>query len=86
MRTHGFFWATIICIPFWFTVIWLVIAGVLALKALIFVGLIISGQLLFLILSSQRYISRDEKDRQPIGTTTKVCPHAEYEQGDHNGR
>lgn len=74
MRSRGLFWATIICIPFWVTVIWLFIAGVIALKSIIFAGLIISGPLLFLILSHPPDTSPDEQDRQPISATTKIGP------------
>jgi hypothetical protein len=52
MRPRGIFWATIICIPFWLFVIWLIKAGYIDLQTLIFAGFILSGILLFLILTS----------------------------------
>ena len=66
MRPRGIFWAAIICIPFWFFVIWLIKAGVIALQMLIFTGFILSIILLFLILTSPRIPKQDEQDRETI--------------------
>ena len=56
MPFAGFIWGTIICVPFWLIVILFVKTGIIAMETIIFVGLVLSGLLLFLILTSpQKY-------------------------------
>jgi hypothetical protein len=74
MLFGGIIWGTIICVPFWLTVILLVKAGVIAMETLIFVGLILSGLLLFLILTAPQNTKQDEQDTQLFSTATKVRP------------
>ena len=54
MPLGGIIWGMIISIPFWVIVIFLIKAGVIAMETLIFVGLILSGLLLFLILATPK--------------------------------
>ena len=74
MLFGGIIWGTIICVPFWLIVILLVKAGVIAMETLIFVGLILSGLLLFLILTAPQNTKQDEQDTQLFSTATKVRP------------
>jgi hypothetical protein len=74
MLFGGIIWGTIICVPFWLTVILLVKAGVIAMETLIFVGLILSGLLLFLILTAPQNTKQDEQDTQLFSTAKKVRP------------
>lgn len=62
MRGNGIIWGTLICIPFWFIVILLIKAGVIAIKTLIFVDLALSAMTLFLILTSSIRTKQDKKD------------------------
>ncbi len=72
MPLSGIIWGTIICIPFWLIVILLVKAGGIAMETLIFVGLILSGLLLFFILTSPQKTKQDEQDKQLFSPATKV--------------
>jgi hypothetical protein len=72
MPLSGIIWGTIIYIPFWLIVILLVKAGDIAIETLIFVGLILSGLLLFLILTTPQNTKQFEQDKQPFITATKV--------------
>ena len=74
MPLGGIIWGTIICAPFWLIVILLVKAGVIAMETIIFVGLILLGLLLLLILSSPQYTKQDELDRQLFSSATKARP------------
>ena len=74
MPLGGIIWGTIICAPFWLIVILLVKAGVIAMETIIFVGLILLGLLLLLILSSPQYTKQDEPDRQLFSSATKARP------------
>ena len=74
MLFGGIIWGTIICAPFWLIVILLVKAGVIAMETLIFVGLILSGLLFFLILTSPQNTKQDEQDTQLFSTAKKVRP------------
>ena len=64
MPFAGIVWGTIICLPFWLIVISLFNTGILASETIIFVGLILSGLLLFLILTSPQPAKKDEQGRQ----------------------
>jgi len=68
----GIIWGTIICIPFWLIVILFVKAGIIAMETIIFVGLVLSGLLLFFILASPQKTKQDEQDKQLFSPTTKV--------------
>ena len=57
----GIMWGAIICIPFWLFIIWLIKIGIIAVEILIFVGLTLSGLLLFLILRSRYKANQDKK-------------------------
>ena len=74
MPFAGIIWGTIICIPFWLIVILFVKTGIIAMETIIFVGLILSGLLLFLILTSPRDLKHDEQDQQLFSPGTKVRP------------
>ena len=66
MRSRGIFWAACICIPFWLFIIWLIKAGVIAFQTLIVTGVILSGILFYLILTSHRIYKPDEQNRETI--------------------
>lgn len=68
----GIIWGTIISIPFWLIVILLVKAGVITMETLIFVGLILSGLLLFLILTTPQNTKQVEQNNQLFSPATKV--------------
>ena len=72
MPFGGIMWGTIICIPFWIIVILLVKAGVIAMETIIFVGLILSGLLLFLILTTRQNTKQVEQDKLPFCPATEV--------------
>ncbi len=72
MPFGGIIWASIICIPFWLIVILLVKTGVIAMETLIFVGLILPGLLLFLILTFPQNTKQDEQDYQLFNPATRV--------------
>ena len=71
MNGGGIIWGAIICIPFWLFIIWLIKVGVITVETLFFVGLTLSGLLLFLILSSS---SKEKKDSQDWDTFLKNIP------------
>ena len=73
MYGGGIIWGAIICIPFWLFIIWLIKIGVISLEILIFVGLNLSGLLLFLILRS-RY--KTKQNNQYWDTFIKNLPDA----------
>lgn len=54
-------WGAIISIPFWLFIIWLIKIGVIGIETLIFVGLTLSGLLLFLILRSRLKAQKDKQ-------------------------
>ena len=58
--------------PFWLIVILLFKARVFAMENLIFVGLILSGLILFLIMSIPQNTKQTEEDRQLFTPTTRV--------------
>jgi hypothetical protein len=66
MRSRGIFWAVCICIPFWLFIIWLIKAGVIAFQTLIGTGVILSGILFYLILTSHRISKPDEQNGETI--------------------
>ena len=74
MPFAGIIWGTIICIPFWLIVILFVKSGIIAMETIIVVGLVFSGLLLFLILTSPQNTKQDEQDTQLFSTTTKARP------------
>lgn len=74
MPFGGIIWATIICIPFWLGVILLVKAGVIAMETIIFVGLILSGLLLFLILTSPQKTKQSEQETPLFSLAKKARP------------
>jgi hypothetical protein len=74
MPLGGIIWGTIICVPCWLIVILLVKAGVIAMETIIFVGLILLGLLLLLILSSPQHTKQNEQDRQLFSSATKARP------------
>lgn len=74
MAGGGIIWGTIICAPFWLVVIFLVKAGIIAMETIIFVGLVLSGLLLFLILTSPQNTKKGEQDQQLFSPGTKVRP------------
>jgi hypothetical protein len=73
MRFAGIIWASIICIPFWLAVI-LLVAGVIAIESIIFVGLVFSVLMLFFIFPSRRETNQDEQDNQWLIPATKIRP------------
>lgn len=73
MRFAGIIWASIICIPFWLAVI-LLVAGVIAIESIIFVGLVLSVLMLFFIFPSRRETNQDEQDNQWLIPATKIRP------------
>jgi len=74
MPFAGFIWGTIICVPFWLIVILFVKTGIIAMETIIFVGLVLSGLLLFLILTSPQNAKQDEQDQQLFSPATKARP------------
>ena len=72
MPLGGIIWGMIICIPCWVIVIFLIKAGVIAMETLIFVGLILSGLLLFLILATPKNTKKSEQDKKLISPLAKV--------------
>jgi hypothetical protein len=74
MPFSGIIWATIICIPFWIIVILFVKIGIIAMETIILIGLVLSGLLLFLILTSSPNTQRDEKNKQLFSPTTSPRP------------
>ena len=72
MPLGGIIWGMIISIPFWVIVIFLIKAGVIAMETLIFVGLILSGLLLFLILATPKNTKKSEQDKKLISPLAKV--------------
>ncbi len=74
MPIKGIIWGTIICVPFWLIAILSIKVGIIAMDTIIFVGLVLSGLLLFLILSSSQNTKQDEKDDQLFSPATKVRP------------
>ena len=76
MPLGGIIRGAIICIPFWLIVIFLIKAGVIAMETLIFVGLILSGLLLFFILATPKNNKQSEQDTKLISPLAKG--HATY--------
>jgi hypothetical protein len=74
MPFAGLIWGTIICVPFWFIVILFVKTGIIAMETIIFVGLVLSGLLLFIIRSSPQNTKQDEQDQQLFSPATKTRP------------
>ena len=74
MPFAGFIWGTIICVPFGLIVILFVKTGIIAMETIIFVGLVLSGLLLFLILTSPQNTKQDEQDQQLFSPATKARP------------
>jgi hypothetical protein len=74
MPLGGIIWGTIICIPFWLIVILFVKTGIIAMETIIFVGLIFSGLLLYLILSSCPNTQKDLQNQRLFYPATKVRP------------
>ena len=72
MPLGGIICGTIICIPFWFIVILLIKAGVIAMETLIFVGLILSGLLLLFILTTPQNNKQSEQANQLFSPAAKV--------------
>lgn len=72
MPFSGIIWGMIICIPFWLIVIVLIKAGVIAIETLIFVCLVLSAQLLFLILISPQKTEQDKQNKLPFNPAIKV--------------
>ena len=74
MSFGGIIWGAIICIPFWIIVILFVKLGIIAMETIIFVGLVFSGLLLFLILTSSQNTEQDEQDQHLFSSGTKARP------------
>lgn len=74
MPFAGIIWATVICAPFWIIVILFVRTGVIAMETIIFVGLVFSGLLLFLILTSSPNTKRNEQEQLLFSPATKLRP------------
>jgi hypothetical protein len=72
MSFRGIISATIICIPFWLIVILLIKAGVITMETIFFVGLVLSGLLLFFIFTSPQKTNQDEQDKQLFSPATEV--------------
>lgn len=64
MPLGGIIWGTVMCIPFWFGVIWLVKTGFVAAVAITLAGLVLSGLFVLLILTTFQNTKQDEHDRQ----------------------
>ena len=73
MPLAGIIWASIICIPFWLIVIFLV-AGVIAMESIIFIGLVLSVLMLFFIFPSRRDTNQVEQDNQLLIQAAKIHP------------
>jgi hypothetical protein len=74
MPFAGIIWATVICIPFWIIVILLVQAGIITMQTIILVSLVLSGLLLFLILTSTQNTKKDENENQVFNSGRKPRP------------
>ena len=74
MVFRGVIWGTIICVPFWLIVILLVKPGDIAMETIIYLGLALSGLLLFLILASLKKTSQNGQDTQLLRLKTKPRP------------
>jgi len=61
MFSRGIIWGAIICISFWLFIIWFIKIGAVGLEISIFVGLTLSGLLLFLILRSHYKTNQDKQ-------------------------
>jgi hypothetical protein len=89
MPFAGIIWGTVICAPSWIIVILLVKTGIIAMETIIFVGLVLSGLLLFLILSSSPNTIRDEQEQQLFSPATKFRPYynmkMEFKLADNGG-
>lgn len=72
MPLGGIIRGAIICIPFWLIVIFLIKAGVIAMETLYFVGLILSGLLLFLILTTPQNTNQSEQGKKLVSPLAKV--------------
>ena len=72
MPLGGIIWGMMISIPFWVIVIFLIKAGVIAMETLFFVGLILSGLLLFLILTTPQNTKQSEQGKKLVSSLTKV--------------
>jgi hypothetical protein len=68
----GIIWSTILCIPFWLVVILLIKAGVIGTQAIIFVGLILLGLLLFLVTRTALNTKQREYDNQLFSPAKEV--------------
>ena len=75
MPFPGLIWGTIICVPFWLIVILFVKTGIIAMETILFVGLVLSGLLLFIIRSSPQNTKQDEQDQKLFSPATKVRPY-----------
>jgi hypothetical protein len=65
-------WGLIICIPFWLVVILLVKAGVIAIQTIIFMGLILLGLFLFLVMVTPLNTKHPEHDSRLFSPAAKV--------------
>ena len=76
MSDGGIIWGTILSIPFWILVIWLIKAGVKALHSPIFVGLglTIFGLLLFVILKLTFKAKQEKKGRDIFFKNISTAP------------
>jgi hypothetical protein len=72
MSFGGIIWGAIICIPFWIIVILFVKIGIIAMETIIFVGLVLSGLLLFFILTSPQDTKRDEQGKLQFNPATET--------------
>jgi hypothetical protein len=68
----GIMWGLIICIPFWVVVILFVKAGVIAIQTIIFVGVILLGLYLFLIMGTLLNTKQHEDDKHLFSPATTV--------------
>ena len=82
MIRRGILWGIIISIPFWLLAIWLIKAGVIALKTLIILVLILSAPYIFLIMRSQN-AEQDKQDRDLITGAANDDPTPSVQSSDH---
>jgi hypothetical protein len=71
MPFAGIIWATIICVPLWLVVILAVKVGAIALETIVFVGLVLSALLLFLVLTLPGSIDRGQQNKQQLKQATR---------------
>ena len=72
MPFAGIIWGAVICIPFWIIVMLFVKIGIITIETIIFVGLVLSGLLLFLILTSTQNTKRDEQEQHLFSPITEA--------------